>query len=196
MLRAAIAGISGILLTLIALSSGGCQAPGTLPAQLVGQTREVLSVGDSVKLSFPGATEMTQVQRIREDGKISLPLLGETEVAGKQIGELQQELSLRYKTQLQNNEVVVTLEGRALAVYVVGAVNKPGKVPLDRPMTILEAIMECGGPAEEANLKKVVLIRNGNGKHNTQTFNLNPVMKGQASAAFYLRPYDTIQVSE
>jgi polysaccharide export outer membrane protein len=197
-LQRSVRSIAGMLLFLLMLLSTGCETatPGKLPSQLVGDLREVLAVGDAVKLTFPGATEMSQVQRVRTDGKISLPLLGEVQAAGKQIGELQQELGRLYKEQLKNSEVIVTLEGRELAVYVSGAVNKPGKVLLDRPMTMLEAIMEAGGPTEMANLTNVVLIRNGNGKHNTQTFNLKPALRGQPTDAFTLRPYDMIQVRD
>jgi polysaccharide export outer membrane protein len=197
-LRSSVRFIAGMLLILLMLLSAGCETatPGKLPSQLMGDLREVLAVGDAVRLTFPGAPEMSQVQKVRPDGKISLPLLGEVQAGGKQIGELQGELGRLYKEQLKNSEVIVTLEGRELAVYVSGAVNKPGKVLLDRPMTMLEAIMEAGGPSEMANMSNVVLIRNGNGKHNTQTFNLKPALKGQPTDAFTLRPYDMIQVRD
>ena len=46
-----------------------------------------------------------------------------------------------YRKELQNTEVFISLQTSTTAVYVSGAVARPGKILLDRPMTALEAIM-------------------------------------------------------
>ena len=191
-----VAGIVGAMAALLVLLCAGCQNTATLPKQLTVQMPGVLAVGDVLKLSFSGAPELNQSQRIRSDGKVSLPQIGQVEAAGKKLGEFQDELSRMYKSKLTNTEVVVALESSAIPVYVAGAVNHPGKIVLDRPMTVLEAIMEAGGPSNLGNLKKVIVIRNANGRHYTQTFDLSPPLRGQATGAFYLRPYDMINVPE
>jgi protein involved in polysaccharide export with SLBB domain len=81
--------------------------------------------------------------------------------------ELQNELATLYKPQLQDNEVLVTLESRAVPVVVSGAVQKPGKIVFERPVTVREAIMEAGGFTPEADLKKVSLIRIVKGERKT-----------------------------
>jgi len=48
--------------------------------------------------------------------------------AGKNIGQFQEELSHLLEGQLQNSEVVVTLETEAAPVYVSGAVNHPERL--------------------------------------------------------------------
>ena len=195
-LRRAVARVAALLVVVMALSGAGCQTPTSLPKQLTGQSSGVLAPGDVLKLTFSGAPDLSQVQRIRSDGKVSLPQIGQVEAAGKRLGEFQEDLSRLYKSKLTNTEVVVALESSSIPVYVSGAVNKPGKVALERPMTVLEAIMEAGGPSNLASLKKVVVIRNSGGKHFTQTFDLSPALRGQATPAFYLRPYDMINVPE
>ncbi|RYD74308.1 MAG: hypothetical protein EOP84_20110, partial [Verrucomicrobiaceae bacterium] len=156
-----------------------------------------LAPGDVVRISFTGARQHDLAQRIRPDGKISLPMVGEVSASGRSVATLQSDLSRLYKTQLQDSEVVVILDSSAAAVYVTGAVNKPSKVPLDRPMTALEAIMEAGGfDPGLANLKKVLLVRNNNGRQYTQTLDLTPALREQSSEAFFLKPYDVIHVQE
>jgi polysaccharide biosynthesis/export protein len=158
-------------------------------------TSGTLFVGDVLKVYFPGTPDMAQSQKIRPDGRISLPMIGEVEVVGKKLGEIQGELSRRYKPLLQSSEVIVTQESTANAVYVTGAVVKPGKVVLDRPLTALEAIMEVGGFApEEAITRRVTVIRNVKGRQMTQVLNMSPALKGKPIEAFYLRPYDMIYV--
>lgn len=158
------------------------------------QTPGAIAPGDVVRINFPGAPEMNQLQKVRADGKISLPLLGETTVGGKRLGDVQRELSRRYEGEIKNSEIVVTLEYSAIPVYVSGTVKSPGKVILDRPMTVLEAIMEAGGFGDFANTKKVVVIRNINGRHTTHVLNLSPAIKGIPTEAFYLKAYDAIYV--
>jgi len=145
-------------------------------------------------LSFPGAPEMNQLQRVRADGKISLPALGEMTVGGRRLGDLQKELSRKYESEIKNSEVVVTLEFSAIPVYVSGTVKNPGKVVLDRPMTAFEAIMEAGGFGDFAKTKKVVVNRIVNGRHTTYVLNLSPALQGIPSEAFYLKAYDAIYV--
>ncbi len=110
--------------------------------------------------------------------------------------QLQLELSNLYKTQLQNSDVIVTLETRALPVVISGAVQKPGKVIFDRPATVLEAIMQAGGFTPEADLKKVLLIRIVHGQHYSKIFDLRAVLQGQPTPAVYVSSGDVIYVPE
>ena len=86
-----------------------------------------------------------QTQKIRRDGKVSLPLIGEVTAAGKRVIDFQHELVRRYEEQLDNPEVLVTLENGTATVIVSGFASKPGKVTFDRPTTVYQAIMEAGG---------------------------------------------------
>jgi protein involved in polysaccharide export with SLBB domain len=187
-----------VISTALLLSFAGCSNPPVVPfpGALTGQNVVALSYGDVVKVTFTGAPELNQSQKVGTDGKISLPLIGAVTAAGKSLFQLQTELSNLYKTQLQNNEVIVTLETRALPVVVSGAVQKPGKVTFERPATILEAIMEAGGFTPEANLKKVSLIRIVNGRHYSKIFDMRPVLQGQATQAVYVSSGDVIFVPE
>lgn len=173
----------------------GCQTPNTIPTAPL-QDFGTLGPGDVLKVTFPGAPELNQVVKVRADGKISLPIIGDQDASGKRVGQLQADLARLYRTQLQNTEVFVSLQNSTTAVYVSGAVTRPGKILLDRPMTVLEAIMEAGGPSSVASLKKVVVIRNDGGEHQTKTLDLSAALRGEKSAAFPLRAYDIVHVPE
>ena len=155
-----------------------------------------LVVGDVVRLTFPATPELNQSHKVRTDGKINAPMIGEVDAAGKRLAAFQDELTQLYKPQLKNNEVIVTLESSPVPVYVSGAVSKPGKIILDRPMTVLEAIMEAGGFGPMANMRKVRIIRLTKGEHHTVIVDLNPAMTGQTTRANYVRADDVIYVPE
>jgi polysaccharide export outer membrane protein len=182
----------------LALLGSGCQTtPGTpLASEAEPPARVTLASGDVLKLTFPGAPELNQSQKIQADGKINLPMIGEVDAAGKNIGSLQNELAMRYKPQLKNTTVVVTLESSVINVVVSGAVNKPAKITFDRPTTVLQAIMEAGGPNEYGSLGNVHLIRLVNGEEHTQKLDLKSTTKGQTTKAFYVRNGDVIYLPQ
>ena len=64
-----------------------------------------------------------QTQKIRRDGKVSLPLIGEVTAAGKRVIDFQHELVSRYEGKLENPEVLVTLENGTATVTVSGFAN-------------------------------------------------------------------------
>jgi polysaccharide biosynthesis/export protein len=183
------------LVALILLLGTGCQTTKT-PTVLTSRTPSSLVAGDTVKISFPAAPELNQSQKIGADGTLSLPLIGEIAATGKTVGQLQAELGERYKSQLQDNEVLVSLDTRAVPVVVTGAVLKPGKVVFERPATVVEAIMEAGGFTPEADLKKISLIRIVKGEHETEVIDLRNLLNGQPTPAIYCSGGDVIYVPE
>jgi protein involved in polysaccharide export with SLBB domain len=187
-----------VALALVIVLCVGCQGPGdaSLPEQPTAKTPVNLSPGDVVKLSFVGASELNQSQKIRADGKISLPLVGEVTAAGKTLVNFQNELIRLYKSQLRNSDVVVTLESGTAQVVVSGAVAKPAKLTFDRPTTVFQAIMEAGGVNEYGNLRKVHLIRIVNGEQLTQVVDLKPALSGKSTSALYVRDGDVIYVPQ
>jgi polysaccharide export outer membrane protein len=157
----------------------------------------VLREGDVLKISFPGSPNLNNVQQVRTDGKITLPLVGEVQAAGMSPGDLQQKLMDLYAPQLASKEVTVDVQSSSFPVYVTGAVLHPGKILSNHPITALEAIMEAGGPDyTKANLKNVSVIRQEG--HQTKNYNLNlkRIMDGQVSEPFYMKPSDIIFVPE
>src|SRR4051812_34132975 len=98
-------------LVFAALVGGGCQSPlPPLPNPPGPKTAVRLSPGDVIKVSYADESIPDQTQKIRRDGKVSLPLIGEVTAAGKRVIYFQDELVGRYNGKLENNEVLVTLE--------------------------------------------------------------------------------------
>jgi polysaccharide export outer membrane protein len=153
-----------------------------------------LSPGDVIKLSFTATPDMNQTQKIRADGKVSLPLVGEVTAAGETLGEFQSELIHLYGAQLKNAEVVVTLESAVAQVIVSGAVAKPAKLLFERPTTVFQAIMEAGGLNEFGSFKNVHVIRLISGRQRTQTLDLRPTLSGRPTRPFYVKDGDVIYV--
>lgn len=188
--------LTGIAVGLVLLLCSSCQTEQTtpFPEQRTASTPVRLTPGDVIKLSFTSTPDMNQTQKIRADGKVSLPLVGEVTAAGKTLGEFQSELIRLYGAQLKNADVVVTLESAVAQVVVSGAVVKPAKLLFERPTTIFQAIMEAGGLSEYGSFKNVHVIRLIGGRQRTQILDLRPTLSGQATQPFYVKDGDVIYV--
>jgi polysaccharide biosynthesis/export protein len=184
------------ILTSAALSCGGCQTPlPALPNPPGPRTAVRLAPGDVIKLSFAEESDLDQTQKIRRDGKISLPYLGEVTAAGKRVIDLQKELTSRYDQYLENPEVVVTLESGSGTVIVSGFATYPGKVTFDRPMTVYQAIMQAGGVSDYGSLSNIHLTRIINGVQYTETINLRPNIRGKPTEPEYVQDGDVIYIA-
>jgi len=156
-----------------------------------------LREGDTLRITFPGSPNLNTSQQIRRDGKISLPMIGEVKAAGLTPSDLEKELVKLYAPQLVTKEVNVTLESSAYFVFVTGAVSRPGRIMFDRPISLLEAVIDAGVDYSKANLKHITVIRQQPGREpHYYHFNLKKELQGVGSEPFYLQPSDIVFVRE
>lgn len=155
-----------------------------------------LAAGDEINVAFSGAPELNVKQKIQANGRVSLPTVGDVGAAGQSLTSFQEQLTQLFQPHLQDPTVIVSVESAAAGVYVSGEVLRPGKIPLDRPMTVLEAVMEAGGFTKFANPKQVIVVRNQNGRNQRYLLNMNDALSGSDSSPFYLRTYDVIYVKQ
>jgi polysaccharide biosynthesis/export protein len=182
-------------LVFAALAFGGCQSPlPPLPNPPGPHTAVRLSPGDVIKLSFAEESDLDQTQKIRRDGKVSLPLIGEVTAAGRRVIDFQREIISRYEGQLDNPEVLVTLENGTASVIISGFANHPGKLGFDRPTTVYQAIMEAGGVSDYGSLSNIHLTRVINGVQRTESLSLRPSIRGQPIQPEYVQDGDVIYI--
>jgi polysaccharide export outer membrane protein len=184
------------LLVFALLACGGCQTPlPPLPNPPGPKTPVRLSPGDVIKVAYADETVPDQTQKIRRDGKVSLPLIGEVTAAGKKVIDFQHQLFNSYDGKLDTNEVLVTLENGSATVIVSGFANKPGAIEFDRPTTVYQAIMEAGGVSDYGSLGNIHLTRVINGVQRTESFSLRPDVRGQPIIPRYVQDGDVIYIS-
>jgi polysaccharide export outer membrane protein len=179
------------------LAFTGCQTTKThIPESTASEAPVVLYPGDVVQITVMGNPDLSMAQKIRQDGKISMPIIGEVKAAGSTPLKLQQELTRLYKPQLQTAEVLVTLNTAGEPITISGAVSTPKQIYLERPTTLLQALMQAGAFGGLGDMKRVHLIRTVSGKQYTQVFDMSGSLKGKPSNAYYLQGGDVIFVPE
>jgi polysaccharide export outer membrane protein len=114
---------------------------------------------DLLDVNVIGFTELSRKYRVSEDGKISLPYLGEVEVGDLTKSELEKKLAkLLEEKYLQNPQVSVTIvDYQSRRVFLIGAVNKSGPYELTGRLTLLKLISQAGGLTPEAGSEIVVM---------------------------------------
>jgi len=113
---------------------------------------------------------------VHQDGKITLPLVGDIEAGDLTPIEVQDRVAKALTKYVVKPLVTVTVqEVGSKKYYLDGQVNHPGEFPLAVPTTILEAISRAGGIQEFANSKKIYVLRGDK----RLPFNYKDVLRGK-----------------
>jgi polysaccharide biosynthesis/export protein len=155
-----------------------------------------LGGGDKLRIEVYKDTQLSQSVQIRPDGKITLPLIGDLEAAGRTPIELRDTIARQLKEYMNNPVVtVIVVEATAAVAYVTGEVNHPGVIQLQGgPLSVLQALAMAGGLKDFANAKNIRILRRGPAGLQTIAFNYKDAIRG--AAPVYLRPGDTIVVPD
>ena len=113
----------------------------------------LLGINDEIHISVFGSRPLDVKTRIKEDGTITLPMLGEVEAKGMTTGALASTIANRLKSgrffvdPVVNVEVVNFVSN---AVTVFGNLQQPGVYPLDRSQSIAMILARAGGARADA----------------------------------------------
>jgi protein involved in polysaccharide export with SLBB domain len=135
--------------------------------------------------------------KVRPDGRISLPTSGELVVAGLTVSEAESLLSGAYGVYYRDPQVSVDVSEFAPdMVYVLGEVALSGAYPIQRGMTVFQAITRAGGPTLRASLGSVVLVRRESpSTARAHRLDMNDFLSGEEGATDpYVAPYDIVYV--
>jgi polysaccharide biosynthesis/export protein len=153
-----------------------------------------LTVGDKLRVEVYKDPQLSQSLQVRPDGKITLPLIGDTSAAGLTSIELRDQIATALKEYVTNPVVtVIVVETVPPVVYVMGEVATPGAVPLTGSMSVLQALAMAGGFRDFANTKDIRVLRRTHGGIQTIAFNYKTAVKGDGNPVL-LQAGDTVIV--
>ena len=137
----------------------------------------VIGEGDGLDISVWGVKELTFSVKVRPDGKITIPGLGDVAASGQTPSQLQVSLSVKLKELVKNPIVTVTVrEITNSKVYIFGGGINSGIYDLNRRTTLLQLLCSIGSPApggsgaagaspggapRAADYKRAYVLRNG-----------------------------------
>jgi polysaccharide export outer membrane protein len=113
-------------------------------------------------------------------GKMSFPLAGVLDVAGRTPGEVEALIAERLRaTYIKNPQVTVNVkEAVSQIVTVEGQVKKPGLYPVVGRMTLLQVMAVAEGPGDFANLENVIIYRTVRGQRFAAVHDVDNIRQG------------------
>jgi polysaccharide export outer membrane protein len=114
--------------------------------------------GDMLEVTVFGNDDLSRVPTVQTSGGIAMPLLGEVQVAGLTVAEIQRKITnLLAKDYLVNPQVEVKVrEYNSQFVSVVGEVNSPGRKALRGRTRLIDVLLDAGGFTTKASLEVVI----------------------------------------
>lgn len=155
-----------------------------------------IGIGDGLDIRVWRNEDLSVTVPVRPDGKISVPLAGDLMVGGSTPEEVAAMITERLSTYIRdpNVTVIVTEPGLRYRVRVTGAVDEPVTIPYSQGMTVLDVVLEAGGPNEYANTSRTMLYR-ANGE--SLPIALDRILnRGDMSTNYQVGPGDTVTVPE
>jgi len=124
----------------------------------------IFRVGDMITVKYSDTLEPPQPheERIKDDGNITLPMIGAVRALGKSPGELQKEILDAYVPKYYLRlTITVTYQAQELSYSVLGEVRIPGPKAYIGETTVTQAIGAAGGLTDYASKTIQLTRRNG-----------------------------------
>lgn len=148
------------------LSVAACAGTGpyvwvdSLPPQAASGNDVIIVDGDVLNVRVFNQDPLSTKERVRADGRISIPVVGEVVARGKRPAQLAAEIQERLKDIVKVPSVIVTLEQtEGMRVSVVGEVRNSGIFQLEPGANVLHALAAAGGLNDYADGDKVFVVR-------------------------------------
>ena len=164
---------------------------------------------DVVSIYALDAEELSRTWRVNATGELNLPLIGKVQAAGLTVEQFERALTERMRSVIRFPQVFVSVtEIRSQPVTVVGAVGKTGALQLAGRRTLLQVLLEAGGPVDPGPNLTVTRRREygpiplpgsrpaADGNYSVVELDVEKVMEGRSDASnLVMRPFDLVTVS-
>ncbi|MBD3420819.1 MAG: hypothetical protein GF398_11935 [Chitinivibrionales bacterium] len=125
-----------------------------------GQIEEyVLKAGDVISVNVVEHAEFSGRHKIRPDGNINYPVIGEVEVASLTCAQLAKVMQGKLGSYINNPIVSISIEAYfANKIYILGGVGRSGQFQIYEPIDVMKAIVMAGGLSNR-KVKHIKIIR-------------------------------------
>jgi len=156
----------------------------------------VIKPNDLLEIVVWEEPDISRTVLVRPDGRISVPLVQDLRAAELTPVQLKEQMETRLKEYVESPNVTVIIQAiQSYKVYVIGKVQNPGGIVVEKPITVLQALTLAGGFQEYAKESEISIVRTSGKEHLVFKFNYKNVIKGkQAEENLLLRSGDVVVV--
>ena len=203
----------GLLVGLLVAACAGCASLGTpnLPPSSAENTdgnpnvlvdTYLIDVGDQVRVDVWKNPELSVIEPVRPDGKITVPLAGDVMAAGLEPKTLAYNITAELSNYIKSPNVTViltSLQGHDFLsrIRITGAVEENISTPYRRGMTVLDAVLEAGSVTIYADSNSTKLHRRTASGTKSYDIRLKKILEdGDMTTNLLLMPGDVITIPE
>jgi polysaccharide export outer membrane protein len=122
----------------------------------------LIGPGDELLVRAWGQIDVNYRAVVDRTGAIYLPKIGPISVAGVRYDQLNTYMKAAISRVFKNFDLDVTLGRlRAVQVFVVGQVRRPGSYTVSSLSTLVNALFASGGPSKRGSMRHILLKREG-----------------------------------
>lgn len=158
-----------------------------------------IGAGDEVRITVYGQPELTAEGQVSANGMIVVPLIGNLTIAGKTSADAAYLIAERYQQGnfLKNAQVnLLITKYRSQVVAILGKVNSPGKLVLEGPTSLTQALAWAGGIAASGSERLILTRTAKNGRPVRTEYDLQKLLNYDADdmPPVWLQDGDTLYV--
>ena len=190
-----------VALAVVAVSVAATQASAEAPAVAAAVSADYrIGPGDSLQIYVWQNPDLSVTVPVRQDGKVSSPLVEDMLAAGKTASELARDIEKvlsEYVRSPKVNVFVLNAVSALSQVKVTGQVKTPQALPFHEGMTVLDAVLAAGGLTDFAAGNRAKLVRMVDGKEHEIGIRLDRLLeKGDMSQNIALRAGDVLLIPQ
>jgi polysaccharide export outer membrane protein len=168
------------------------------PQQVQQDDSYLIRKGDLLEVNVWNQDRLSTRPRVRDDGRISLPLINDVDAAGQTPAALARAVEQKLKELVANPVVTVMVqEAQLIKISVLGEVRNAGQKRLEAGSGVLQAISEAGGFTDYAREDGIFLLRREPGYPTPVRIRFNWELLSRnegTAAAFRLKTGDVVVV--
>lgn len=189
---------SAMLLAACASSGGSQYAAAECPVPETGNANYVIGPGDTLQIVVWRNVELTTTIPVRPDGRISTPLVDDMMASGKTPSQLSVDMEAVLGEYLRTPEVsvIVTQQGAANQIQIVGEVMSPQSISYREGLRILDVVVAVGGLSDYAAGNRGNLVRQMDSGQIECRLKIKSLMAGDMTQNIQVFPGDVLIIPE
>jgi polysaccharide export outer membrane protein len=165
--------------------------------------RYIMGAGDTVSVFVYRAPELSAELPVRPDGRISLPLVPDIQVAGRTPTELSRDVEERLKRYVREPNVTVMVRSFVgmpnQQIRVIGEAAQPMSMPYRDGLSLMDVMIGARGLTRYAsgNRAEIIRLNPATGQREIVRVRLNDLLRGgDISQDIPMRPGDTLVIPQ
>jgi len=165
----------------------------------INQGSYTIGAGDEIRITVYGQPELTTEGQVSANGMVVVPLIGNLSVSGKTSADASFLIAERYQQGnfLKNAQVnLLITKYRSQVVAILGKVNNPGKLVLEGPTSLTQALAWAGGISASGSERLILTRTTQNGRQERTEYDLQKLLNTDADEMppVWLKDGDTLYI--